>query len=275
MHRAIVDASLETDTDSTRWASVVWSQAIEPLLEAGRERRSVVWDLSYEISVHPDHVLPSGGAAIPVTFVATRLRSRRMLPVGPDGTIWVSATRTTSALHNEFQMGSCLLRELVPLSGVEPSAWREMILASCQVKLIVNGSPVALQTSGDDPIPDIVRWEARIDPADVTDGYVTVEISFDYPMDAVETDFPVMFPRYYCAGTTRIAFTLYAPEDADLELRAHSFLAHALDQRTGDTELDRTPMLQRFVFESAPDALLWPGSGVQFEWPSRAAQVGT
>lgn len=273
LHRAIVDASLEEDPTSQQWSGVVWSEAIEPLIRAGRERRSVVWDLAYDIGVHPGHELAVGATTVPATFVTTRLRSRRVLPASPDGTIWISAARTASALHNEFQLEPCLLRDLVPLPGVAPEDWRAAVLEHCRVRLTVEGRNVPLVVTGDEPIPDIVRWEATPDPADLRGEHVAVEVSFDFPLDPATTTFPALFPRYFCAGATRIAFTLYT-EDPAYQLEAQSLLAHAPGRSLGDTEKESTPMLQRYVFQAPTSSLVWPGSGVHFDWtPAGAGAV--
>jgi hypothetical protein len=269
LHRAIVDASLDADPTSRRWADVVWSEAVEPLLAAGHERRSVVWDLSYDIGVHPGRELDVAGDVVPVTLVTTSLRSRRVLPVTADGTVWISAARTTSVLRNEFALEGCILRDLVPLPGVDRDAWRDAVLAHCHVRLTVDGRPVPLATATGEPIPDIVRWEAVLDPADVTGDHVAVEVAFDMPLDPATTTFPVLFPRYYCAGTTRIAFTLFT-EDPDLQLEVQPLLAHAPGRSLGGTEKESMPMFQRYVLESPAESLVWPGSGVQFDWTARS-----
>ncbi|WP_182112499.1 MULTISPECIES: hypothetical protein [unclassified Actinotalea] len=268
LHRAVLDASLDGDEGSRKWSQVVWSEAVEPLLAAGHERRSVVWDLAYDIGVHPGREVTVGALAVPTTFVTTRLRSRRVLPVGADGVVWVSAARTSSALHNEFQLAGCILRELVPLPGVDRDTWREAVLEHCRVTLNVGGRSVPLVVAHGEPIPDLVRWEATLAPEDRRDEHVMVEISFDFPLDPATTTFPVLFPRYFCAGATRVAFTLYT-QDPSLQLEAQPFLAHAPGRSLGDTAKESTKILQRYVFQAPPESLVWPGSGVHFEWTTR------
>lgn len=272
LHRAIVKASLGADEASVKWGSVVWSQAIEPLLVAGIDQRTIVWDVSYDIAVKLHRTLPSAGEPMPVSRVSTRLRYQRVLPVASDGKIWVSAARTDSAMRNEFQVPACLLRELVPLPALGPEAWGTQVLAQCKPTLSVNARPVLLKVA-DEQMPDIVRWEATLDDPAITKGYVDVEVSFDYPMDSRVTDFPVDFPGYYCAGATRVAFTLDSSNDPAVRLRAQKFLAAGLDRAPEHREPEDTGFEQRLVYLSPKDALLWPGSGVHFEWPHRPSEV--
>ena len=291
LHRAVVDASLGTDREATRWADLVWHQTIEPLLAADRDRRQLQWDLRYDITVHPGKELvvaaadlaagpdePASAAdpgtaasalAVPVTFVATRLRARRVVTLAPDGRFWVAAARTESALANEFAIPHCVLRELVDLPEVEAIGWRMVVERSCRVSVHVNGVQVPLEIADGEPIPDIVRWEGSLDRETVAD-YATIEISFDFPVDPATTRFPMLFPRFYSAGTTRLSFTLDS-SDPLLELRMQPFLASTPGRTFAAPSVERTPVVQRFVLESPPETLLWPGSGAQFEWGRPAA----
>lgn len=252
---------------SAEWAEVVWNQGLSPLL-AG-QKTQVVWDLKYDITVHLAQAgRPTSGAS-ESNRVETLHRSRRILPKVDPAPLWVSVARTNKALLDEYQFPGCLARELVCLTGVALEDWRKKVTELCQVQITVDGRGLATELdSAPDDLSDVVRWYFNVPAAMRSDVPIPVTIGFDFPMEAGDTSFPVLFSAYYCAGTSEISFRLY-PGDRPVSLESYPFIPHGPGRSSG--EMRRSPPdahSQNIMFSTPGNSLLWPGSGVLFSWKS-------
>lgn len=267
--RALARALIDADSRDPRWAELVHTQGLNPLLDAGRLSGQVVYTMNYSVQVHVHQQVTIEGRSWEVHTVETSVTAERSLPQVPDnGFLWISVARTENALAGEFGAVGCLARELVCLDGLDGRPWWEAMTQErlCAVSVMVNGQvqEVSIQEF-DESAPDIARWCFRPDLGG-SDSTVPVRITFDFPLRVDERRFPVMFSGYYCAGATVISIKLYSRKEVDLHCDA--FFGRGLGERRGGEAINTTAGLicQEMSFTTGRDSILWPGSGLVFSW---------
>ena len=243
---------------------------MQPLLDAGRRRDQTIRNMNYTVHVHLDQQATFGDQVVPIHNVETVSTSERQLPSLPTGGFWISAARTDAALREEFGRPGCLARELVDLrddAGVplEGQRWLDAVQQLCRVVVTINGQVQDVQFVVDEAT-DIVRWRFSPEAAEI-EQRVPVQVAFDFPVSASTDRFPVMFSSYYCAGSTVVSLKLYGLP-ADQLIRCDSFFARGLGPQSGTGELVRAQgaLSQQVSFSTGRNSLLWPGSGVLFDW---------
>jgi hypothetical protein len=273
--QALIGAAAGDDdarSQDSSWSRLVWERALAPLLDASRHRWQVVYDMDYRIEVHKPEDRDFDGQTLRVVPFTADSRSERILarddPRDNPPSAVVSITRTRAALMREFENPECILRELVPLDGLDPAAWRRAVIATCQPLLEIDSRDVPLVAVDPDPDDareqDVVRFKTR-DVFDRSTERKLVRVRIDAFLDPAESDFPVAFSGYYCAGHTQVEFKLR--DHPGVTLNASHFFGRGLHQE-GHPELSRrtTGSTQEVHFSTGRDAVLWPGSGILFHW---------
>jgi hypothetical protein len=76
-----------------------------------------------------------------------------------------------------------------------------------------------------------------------------------------------MFSGYYCAGSTVATMKVYGLGEG-VELRCDPFFARGLgpQSRGGDIKKSVGALSKQATFSTGRDSILWPGSGVIFDW---------
>ncbi|RAY12442.1 hypothetical protein DPM19_25180 [Actinomadura craniellae] len=247
---------------SPEWAGIVWREGLNPLIEAGRKPHQIVWDAKYDISIHINGQLLDG---TPYHRVETLSRARRVLPAVRPRRYWVSAARTEEALLTEFGIPNCLVRELITIPSVDPTRWRDLVAAACQVRMAINGTYLQVQTEPAEGLLDVVRWYIDMPSEEWAGGLVPYTLQFDFPLQQTERSFPIIFNGYYSAGTTEISLRL-SDDSETHRLECSPFIAHGLGSYGGDLVRGDGGNPQFSMFSTPSSSLLWPGSGVLFHW---------
>ncbi len=257
---------INAESGDDEWNSLVWDRALEPLFRASREPWRYVRDLDYDISIHLNRELELQGKKLTVHTLAVDLTAYRVLARPDVHHAWISIVRTKAALMEEFKRPGCVARELTPIADLEGDAWHAAVRETCQASFSIDGEYIPLTMSVD--LPDVVRFETPVGVA-LPSQWAKVQITFDTHMGVSESEFPVFFSGYYCAGTTDITLRLYDENDPS-ELTCNYFVGKALDEAPlADPTPVRNGPYQRISFSTGKDSILWPGSGVRFAWQPR------
>lgn len=255
------------------WADLVWQKALDPLLVAAREPWQYVRDLDYNVDIRLGRELSIAGRSIKVTALSVDHKSIRVLARPDAEGLVVSIVRTGEALEREFKNPDCLARELTPFDGLVGEDWQQAVIKTCRVKVLVGGIPLDLEPVATPGEPDVVRFEAPVDFERSADP-VRVRVVIDAYLDPEETEFPVAFSGYYCAGITEISVRLFDERRAS-SLTAHHFIARALQRDPLPEPVTvLTPEFERISFSTGRAGILWPGSGILFRWKDRADEDG-
>jgi hypothetical protein len=267
---SLLRSLLAADSKDPAWDDLVYGQAVLPLMEAAQNPQLTVRNMDYTVEVHLDKTIKHGDRVLPIHNVETLASSERVLPQRSAAGYWVSVARTPEALDREFTSPGCLLRELVELrdeDGVplETAQWHEVMVEHCHVGVTVNGQ--AQNVADPDSKPsDVVRWYFTPEGEDVAQR-VPLRVSFDFPVSADVDRFPVMFSGYYCAGSTVATIKVYGLAEG-VDLRCNAFFARGLDPQAsgGDVKKSAGALCKQASFSTGRDSILWPGSGVIFDW---------
>lgn len=257
-------------TNGDDWSSFIWSEALSPMQQAAREPLQVQWHLTYDIRVYLDQIVEIDGQRSTIHRVESLLRSERVLPVDPNSRLWVSIARTHDSLLGEYGSLGCLVREHVHLPDVSATKWREVMVDLCSVHVTVNGRMLPMEIVSGDNL-DVVRWEAGMLDGSSGVERVPVMVAFSFPLGLQVVDFPVLFGSYYCAGQTEVSFAVHHPTHA-VELDVIDFCTrrvggarhHGLVRKTVDDA-----RLNTVIVATGKDSVLWPGSGMLFQWKTR------
>lgn len=255
---------IRAESDNERWNELVWTKALSPLLQASREPWRYVLDMNYQVAIHPRRSLVLGTTPVAVHTVQSEQRSSRVL-INTSSPIHLSIARTSMALNSEFDFRGCIARELVPLGGLIGAAWQEAIQQVCEVELSVDGVDIDLKVDAGPEAPDVVRW---LTPSDwePPESWARVVIRFHFHVEDSVNTFPVFFSGYYCAGTTDVSLKLFDGSESS-ELACDFFVAHALGDDTSlGKRLTSDGIYKHAAFSTGRDTILWPGSGVLFNW---------
>jgi hypothetical protein len=263
---------LSADSKDDEWNDLVYGQAVVPLMAAARTPESTVKNMEYTVEVHLNRTVTYGEPQreLLVHNVETLASSDRVLPPPTAEGYWISVARTRAALDAEFRIPGCLLREIVELrdgSGhvLPPDEWFTAMKELCLVRVTING-----QLQDPQPVvgraPDVVRWYFAPAAEEVVER-VPVRMSFDFPISADVDRFPVMFSGYYCAGSTVVTMKVYGL-DKEAELRCDAFFGRGLGPQSGDADIKQTigTLSRQASFSTGRNSILWPGSGVIFDW---------
>lgn len=261
-------ALIRAETDDDAWSDLVWEKAVEPLKLAAKEPWRYVVNMDYSVIVHLGRELTLGSRKLPVSTVSVEQTSERVLAHRGVYTSWISVVRTLDALDSEFREGECLAREHIPLGDLEGPEWQAAMIENVEIKMHIDGRPIELTPEPHANL-DIVRWSAKgFDPPEER---VNLRISIDGPMDQHEHTFPVKFAGYYCAGTTDISLRLYPGDQKagakKVKLTGSYFVGRALQSEPMPEPTEKRDALrQHLAFSTGRDGILWPGSGVLFQW---------
>ncbi|MFL6129001.1 MAG: hypothetical protein ACJ73E_08035 [Mycobacteriales bacterium] len=266
--RRLAQALIGAESDDAEWNELVYSQALVPLLTAGRQSYLVVRNMNYSVQVHLNQRATVGGTSITFHSVETSANSERVLPpAGADGSYWISVARSERALAEEFKLIGCLARELVPLDGLIGSDWAEAMKALCRVFVSIDGQVQDVKPDEfSSSLPDVVRWRFKPE-IDAAERRVPVQATFDFPVRSSESRFPVIFAGYYCAGSTVINLKVYNG-GGPLALSCDSFFGRGPGlHRDGNQVVEMQGTLcQQLSFSTGRESILWPGSGLVFSW---------
>ena len=234
--------------------------------------------MTYTVQAHLNQSASLNGRTLTYHSIETLSRSERVLPaVGADGTYWISVARTQAALISEFANPACLAREVVSLeddSGelLVGDAWLEVVQQLCSVSVTLNGEVQDLRIeAGLEGEVDVLRWKLRPEAAEGR-ARIPIYIGFDFPIRITEERFPVYFSGFYCAGATVVSMKVFnsAPE---AELRCDAFFARGLmTHRPYNEEVMQGLLCKQRSFSTGRDSILWPGSGVVFDWHNCSAK---
>ena len=210
----LISADCPEDEWAQRWAILIWKRGIIPLLDAARDNRRIRWDMKYEVSVHLHQEFKIGRRTELMARVETRQDDERVLPVVPDGMLWVGIAGNDASLLSEFNEDKCITRELVVLPGMTKAAWARAVRQLCHVSVRIGPRIISfdqdsiVNVPGDDNLR-IVRWMVPVNDDEVAGNPVSFHIETDFPTELLENNFPVLLAGYYCAGRTNLAFRLY------------------------------------------------------------------
>lgn len=263
---------IAAESDDEDWNELVYNEALVPLVKASVDKHEYVKNMTYSVQAHLNEVATIAGRDLRYHSIETQSRSERVLPPhGADGTYWVSVARTDAALKSEFATAACLAREVVSLEDddghlLTGDDWRKAMEELCAVSVTVNGEVQELRIeAGLEGEVDVLRWKFR---PDTLEGGVRVPIyiGFDFPIRTTEDRFPVYFKGFYCAGATVVSMKVFnLPANADL--RCDTFFAHGLKTHRHRNEDEMQGLLcKQRSFSTGRDSILWPGSGVIFDW---------
>jgi len=269
----LIRADCPDDEWAQRWATLVWRRGVIPLLDATKDTRRIHWDMTYDVSVHLAQELRIGRHRQLMARVETSNAYARVLPVTENSLLWVSIAGNDASLLSEFNEDACLSRELVVLPGLSGKTWADEVRRLCHVRVRIGPRIVTFDADnivtvpGDDNFK-VVRWLIPL-THDETDGApVICQIEIHFPTEIREHNFPVVLAGYYCAGRTTLSFKLYHGQSTKPALRYFDeFLSEgggniaAWAPQRFDTD-DR----QSVSYQTPPDSLLWPGSGIYFWW---------
>ncbi|MGY1604702.1 hypothetical protein [Geodermatophilus sp. SYSU D00815] len=259
---------LSADSQDAEWDDLVHRQAVAPLMAAAKAPEVVVKNMDYTVAVHLDRKVAVGDRVLRITQVETTSVSLRRLPRAPVDGFFVSVARTPLALDHEFSAPGCLSREIVELrddDGVPlpTEEWYAAMAELCDLRVEINGTyPEVRRKEGE--AADVVRW--YFTPGKEETTHVPLRVSFTFPLSPGIEEFPVFFRGYYCAGATVVTAKVYGL-GADAPLRVHSFFARGLgEERREDVVQGENDLCKVASFSSGSDSILWPGSGVLFDW---------
>lgn len=270
--RSLSRALIEAECSESEWGALVYEQALEPLLQAGRHPALVVKNMNYAVAIHLNRTVEVLEHKTVVHSVETTSNSERVLPEPTaDGSYFISVARTASALSTEFRATGCLARELVLLEDVNgdelrPEVWSKAVDLLCRVAVTVNGQVQdVVRAESEEAHPEVVRWLFRPELDDLGQR-VPLIVNFDFPLKSTEARIPVIFSGYYCSGATVASMKMYG-EHSSHRLSCDAFFARGLTSTSGavsEPEPDR--FCQHIQFSTGRDSILWPGSGVVFSW---------
>jgi hypothetical protein len=274
-HAQLVKADCPNEDWGRRWADLVWTQGVVPLLDAAHETSRIHWDVTYEVAVHLGLRLNIGGRTQTMARVETRHSYECLLPALATDNLWVSVVGNAVSLHAEFDEVGCLSRELVRLPGLEKQAWADEVRRQCNIRVkigqyIVDFAEDNVVTLLGDDNTWIVRWMLPKMSSDLVNVPVTFDIDIDFPTKVRENNFPLLLAGYYCAGRTSLAFRFYHNQIQKPRLRYFSeFLSEGgTNVAAWKPEWLDTRDRQTVVYRTPPDSLLWPGSGIYCWWES-------
>jgi hypothetical protein len=267
---SLLRSLLAADSKDSAWDDLVYGQAVLPLMEAAQNPELTVRNMDYTVEVHLNNRVQFDTRTLRVHNVETLASSERVLPQRSADGYWVSVARTPAALGLEFLLPGCLLRELVELRDEEGNAlkteeWYKAMSALSRVMVTINGQAQAVvERAGE--ATDVVRWYFTPEGDEVA-GRVPLRISFDFPLAADVDRFPIMFSGYYCAGATVATIKVYGLREG-VELRCYPFFARGLGPQTGDGDIKKSTgaLSKQASFSTGRNSILWPGSGVIFDW---------
>ena len=268
--KSLLRSLLAADSRDAAWDELVYDQAVTPLMKAAQDPELTVRNMEYTVEVHLDNLVQFGERSLRVHNVETLASSERVLPQRSADGYWVSVARTPAALGLEFLSPGCLLREIVELRDeegrpLETDEWYQAMSALSRVMVTVNGQAQAvIERAGE--ATDVVRWYFTPEGEEVAQR-VPIRIAFDFPLAADVDRFPVHFSGYYCAGATVVTIKLYGLRDG-VDLQCYSFFARGLGPQTGggDIKMSDGALSKQASFSTGRDSILWPGSGVIFDW---------
>ena len=164
---------ISAETEDAEWSSLVYSQALEPLLNASRQPWEFVKNMTYTVQAHlREQLTLDDGRILAYHGIETTSRSERVLPaVGADGTYWISVARTKAALLSEYGDPACLAREIVSLEDqfgkeIKGKEWLDSVKQLCSASITINGEVQDLHTEpGLEGEVDVLRWKLRPEAA--------------------------------------------------------------------------------------------------------------
>jgi hypothetical protein len=268
--QALARALIDAESLDQEWNELVYTEALLPMMQAGREPWLNLRNVNYAVRVHLDQPAPVPELGPTAHTIDTAHHAERVFPPPTgDGSYWVAIARSSAALATEFEQPSCLSRELVQFGSMSGHAWYDKVLELCRVGVVVNGQDQVIEIDQFNPsTPDVVRYKFRPE-LEAALTRVPVGIRFDFPVPATTTTFPVIFSGYYCGGATVLTLKVHHGDTAR-DLECDAFLARRLG-----THPDRNRVTQRdgpgwreMSFGTGRDSVMWPGSGVVFSWRS-------
>lgn len=264
-----------TRVETKEWAELIWNKGLTPLLQAGVRIDQIVWDAKYDIVINLSDSRALAGNA-PVHHVETLSRARRALASVEPRKYWVSAARTANALAMEYSFSNCLTRELVAIPDMDQHSWEEYVKKSCRVRMSIDGVNLRVYTEPNEGLTDTVRWYIDVPESMWARGVVPYTLHFDFPVPRGEQNFPVIFNGYYSAGTTEITLRINDSVDTCARNLSHvSFIASGLGGYAGDFSRSRQSRSQAIIFATPNMSLLWPGSGIYFQWQEDSNAVAS
>ncbi len=277
--REMARVLISAESDDSGWNSLVYEEALRPMLDASANPCQFVWNMNYLVEAHLNQRLSVSGRTLHYHGIQIHSNSERVLPELVEGTFWISVARTPRALMTEYRNPACLAREVVSLewdSGglLNNQEWQKVVRDHCSVRVTINGEPQKLQLEGG---ADVIRWKLCPDLPS-PHPRVPILIEFDFPIRSTEDRFPVYFSGFYCAGATVVSMKVFnLPSGA--ELCCDDFFARGLmtshSPGTGDESLNDEPnsngeakglLSSQAAFNTGRNSILWPGSGVLFDW---------
>jgi hypothetical protein len=176
-------------------------------------------------------------------------------------------------LLSEFNEGGCLMRELVGLPGLSKDAWVAAVRKLCYVRVQIGGrtipvAPESIVTAPGNNDVRVVRWLVRLKDEELDGKPVPCQVEMRFPTEIRENNLPALLAGYYCAGRTVISFKLYHGQGPKPVLR---YFDEFLSEGGGSIDAwrpDRSDLDERqsVIYQTPPDSLLWPGSGIYFWW---------
>ena len=268
----LISADCAEDEWAQRWAILMWRRGVLPLLDAAGDSRRIRWDMTYEVSVYLNQKVKVGDREEPMARIETFQSDERVLPVTPDGMLWISVAGNDASLLSEFNEDRCLCRELVGLPGLSKEDWVDAVRQRCHVSVRIGSRRVSFGAADIVDVPGddvkIVRWLIPVTPEENDGTQVPCQIEIHFPTELRERNFPVLLASYYCAGRTTLGFKLYHGEGPRPVLRYFDEFLSEGGEGIADWRPERFDTADRqSVSCSTPSgSLLWPGSGIFFWW---------